>query len=162
MSLKGSKWSSPAGSPSRSPPKAGYLASRQREVPLYTGTDREFFIDNLLVWIHRCFWWTGLAPWGFEFPFPGSLISTFLGLHRHTYIPPSVRCRMVEGSGFTGEKTPRVFCLEPEGVETVLACRLAFALASKGLSPATYPPAPGQEILEVLQGYLAHKTLQPP
>ena len=23
-------------------------------------------------------WWTGLAPWEFEFPFPGSLISTFL------------------------------------------------------------------------------------
>ena len=22
--------------------------------------------------------WTGLAPWEFEFPFPGSLISTFL------------------------------------------------------------------------------------
>jgi hypothetical protein len=22
-------------------------------------------------------WWTGLAPWEFEFPFPGSLISTF-------------------------------------------------------------------------------------
>ena len=28
----------------------------------------------------RCFWWTGLAPWEFEFPFPGSLISTFLGI----------------------------------------------------------------------------------
>ena len=25
------------------------------------------------------FWWTGLAPWEFEFLFPGSLISTFLG-----------------------------------------------------------------------------------
>ena len=23
-------------------------------------------------------WWTGLAPWGFEFPVPGSRISTFL------------------------------------------------------------------------------------
>ena len=23
-------------------------------------------------------WWTGLAPWEIEFPFPGSLISTFL------------------------------------------------------------------------------------
>ena len=23
--------------------------------------------------------WTGLAPWEFEFPFPGSLTSTFLG-----------------------------------------------------------------------------------
>ena len=24
-------------------------------------------------------WWTGLAPWKFEFPFPGSLVSTVLG-----------------------------------------------------------------------------------
>ena len=34
---------------------------------------REFFIDNLLVRIHfiiEMIWWTGLAPWGFEFPFP--------------------------------------------------------------------------------------------
>ena len=23
-------------------------------------------------------WWTGLAPWEFEFPFPGSLVYTFL------------------------------------------------------------------------------------
>ena len=41
-----------------------------------------FFIDNLLVRIHFIIvmiWWTGLAPWGFEFPFPGSLTSTFLG-----------------------------------------------------------------------------------
>ena len=40
--------------------------------------EREFFFDNLLVRIHRCFRWTVLAPWEFEFPFPGSLISTFL------------------------------------------------------------------------------------
>ena len=43
--------------------------------------EREFFIDNLLVRIHfiiEMFWWTGLAPWEFEFPFSGSLISTFL------------------------------------------------------------------------------------
>jgi len=26
-------------------------------------------------------WWTGLAPWEFEFPFPGSLTSTFLVDH---------------------------------------------------------------------------------
>jgi len=27
-------------------------------------------------------WWTGLAPWEFEIPFPGSLIYTFLeGVH---------------------------------------------------------------------------------
>ena len=43
--------------------------------------EREFFIDNLLVRIHFIIvmiWWTGLAPWEFEFLFPGSLISTFL------------------------------------------------------------------------------------
>jgi len=45
------------------------------------GPEREFFIDNLLVRIHfilEMIWWTGLAPWEFELPFPGSLISTFL------------------------------------------------------------------------------------
>ena len=38
--------------------------------------EREFFIDNLLVRIHFIIVmirWTGLAPWEFEFPFPGSL-----------------------------------------------------------------------------------------
>ena len=45
-------------------------------------SEREFVIDNLLDRIQniivmiRC---TGLAPWEFEFPFPCSLISTFLG-----------------------------------------------------------------------------------
>ena len=42
---------------------------------------REFFIDNLLVQIHFIvvmIRWTGLVPWEFEFPFPGSLTSTFL------------------------------------------------------------------------------------
>ena len=44
--------------------------------------EREFFIDNLLVRIQFIFemiWWTGFAQWEFEFPFPGSLMSTFLG-----------------------------------------------------------------------------------
>ena len=44
--------------------------------------EREFFIDNLLVRIHfiiEMIWWTGLAPWEFEFPFPGSITSTFPG-----------------------------------------------------------------------------------
>jgi len=42
---------------------------------------RVFFIDNLLVRIHFIIVmirWTGLAPWEFEFPFAGSLTSTFL------------------------------------------------------------------------------------
>ena len=49
---------------------------------LYLGsTWREFFIDNLLIRIHFIIVmirWTGLAPWEFESPFPGSLASTFL------------------------------------------------------------------------------------
>ena len=52
------------------------LAVAQRE--------REFFIDNLMVRIHFVIVmmrWTGLAPWGFESPFPGSLTSTFLQRH---------------------------------------------------------------------------------
>ena len=43
--------------------------------------ESELFFDNLLVRIHfiiEMIWWTGLAPWEFEFPFPGSLTSTFL------------------------------------------------------------------------------------
>ena len=43
--------------------------------------EREFFIDNLLVQIRLIIVmirWTGLAPWEFEFPFPGSLTSTSL------------------------------------------------------------------------------------
>jgi len=43
--------------------------------------ESEFFIDNLLVRIHFIIVmirWTGLAPWEFEFPVPGSLTSTFL------------------------------------------------------------------------------------
>ena len=39
---------------------------------------REFFIDNLLVLILFMIWWTGLAPWDFEFFVLGSLISAFL------------------------------------------------------------------------------------
>jgi len=45
---------------------------------------REPFIDNLLVRFHSIIVmirWTGLAPWDFEFPFPGSLTSTFLRSH---------------------------------------------------------------------------------
>ena len=44
--------------------------------------EREFCIDNLLVRIHFIIVMIkkiGLAPWDFEFPFPGSLKSTFLG-----------------------------------------------------------------------------------
>ena len=49
--------------------------------PLLPASEREFLIDNLLVRVHFMIVvirWTGLAPWEFEFPFPGSLTSTFL------------------------------------------------------------------------------------
>ena len=42
---------------------------------------RELFIDILLVrirFIIEMVWWIGLAPWEYEFPFPGCLIPTFL------------------------------------------------------------------------------------
>ena len=55
---------------------------RHKVVGVWWWCGREFFIDNLLVRIHfiiEMVWWTGLAPWEFEFPFPGSHISTFLG-----------------------------------------------------------------------------------
>ena len=71
-------WNPPAGgvfsfasNPRAEPPPGAY------ERP----TKKEFFIDNRLVPIHFIFaimWGTGLAPWEFEFSFPGSLISTFL------------------------------------------------------------------------------------
>ena len=47
---------------------------------------REFFIDNLLVrvlFVIEMMWWTGLAPWEFEFPLPGSLTSTFHEIQPH-------------------------------------------------------------------------------
>ena len=51
---------------------ASIVAKRKaKEVPAhYRGTS---LIKNI-----EMIWWTGLAPWGFEFPFPGSLISAFL------------------------------------------------------------------------------------
>ena len=59
--------------------------------------EREFFIDNLLVRIHFIIVmirWTGLAPWVFEFPFPGSLTSTFLcvWVARRNATPESWEC----------------------------------------------------------------------
>ena len=52
--------------------------------------ERDFFIDNLLVRIHFIIVmirWTGLAPWEFEFPFPGSLTCT---CNRHHMIRSAV------------------------------------------------------------------------
>jgi len=62
--------------------KNTYLArSFEQEMHVHVSGEREFFIDNLLARIHFIIVmirWTGLSPWEFEFPFPGSLTSTFL------------------------------------------------------------------------------------
>ena len=48
-----------------------------------------YCIHSIMVMI----WWTGLAPWKFEFPVPGSLILTFLvHLERST-------CDAISGRG---------------------------------------------------------------
>ena len=56
--------------------------------------ETKFFVNNLLFENHciiEMIRWTGLAPWHFEFPFPGSLRSTFLvGVQDH---------RLLVGSG---------------------------------------------------------------
>ena len=56
------------------------LVEAVRQVPVTLERER-VLIDNLLVRIHFIIVvirWTGLAPWEFESPFPGSLTSTFL------------------------------------------------------------------------------------
>ena len=61
---------------------------KRRTMQVHPHREREFFFDNLLVRIHlitEMIWWTGLAPWVFEFPFPGSLTSTFLGRDTSAY-----------------------------------------------------------------------------
>jgi hypothetical protein len=56
-----------------------YLGGGERE------REREFSLDNLLIRIHIIIVmirWTGLTPLELEFPFPGSLTSTFLEVTR--------------------------------------------------------------------------------
>jgi len=57
---------------------------RARESSLLTTywSESTLSIDNLLARIH-IIWWNGLAPWEFEFPVPGILISTCLEEWRH-------------------------------------------------------------------------------
>jgi len=90
----------------------------QRGVP----PEREFFIDNLLVRIHFIIvmiGWTGLAPWEFEFPFPGSLTSTFLRRHKRAHggrdIPHGLRPR--GNAGMSREVMSPVFSRVPRSQE---------------------------------------------
>jgi len=60
------------------PRNSACLSTLVRRAPA-SEREGEFFIENLLVRIHLIIVmmrWTGLAPWEFEFPFPGSLTST--------------------------------------------------------------------------------------
>ena len=79
------------------------------EAPLYTPNavgeggasgDRS---DNLLVRIHFIIVmirWTGLAPWEFEFRFPGSLTSTFPGCTPCCTCAPATKLSLeVQGFG---------------------------------------------------------------
>jgi len=63
---------------------------------------REFLIDNLLVRNHFIIVtirWAGLAPWGFEFTFPGSLTSTFLkGSLTATFLKGCLTSTFLKGS----------------------------------------------------------------
>ena len=62
---------------------------------------KEFFMNNLLARIHfiiEMIWWTGLAPWEFEFPFPGILTSTLLTTESSRW------SRRSRGSGAVGSQ----------------------------------------------------------
>ena len=74
--------------------------------PCEGGEESEFLIGSILVRIHficEMIWWTGLAPWEFEFLLTGSLISTFLegwGVHVRGGTRSSVRNRALAGPVF--------------------------------------------------------------
>ena len=84
-------------STSKCPPPAETADARGIPLP-----ERESFIENMLIRIHCIILmmrWTGLALCEFEFPFPGSLTSTFLH-------PPTAP---------EGSSRPPLTCLRPVG-----------------------------------------------
>ena len=67
--------------------ESGRDSERECECDKEKECNREFLIDNLQVRIHfiiEMIRWTGLAPWELEFPFSGSLTSTFPEKERDT------------------------------------------------------------------------------
>ena len=63
-----------------------------RRVCAHLLRESDFAIDNLMVQIHFIIVmirWIGLAPWELEFPFLGSITSTFLGPLITTLLSPS-------------------------------------------------------------------------
>ena len=59
--------------------------------------------------------WTGLAPWEFEFPFPGSLIYAFLDI----YLPMQSNTA-VSGPEYYGLAYPQVRLCTPFQIDGVL------------------------------------------
>ena len=88
----------------------------QHQAPPPPPAEGEFFIDYLRVRIHLLIVmikWTGLAPWEFEQPFPGSLTSTFLapptteGWPRHPLFSRAKKCWSERGAqGYLAHKEP--------------------------------------------------------
>ena len=86
--------------------------ARQRSSHEEKLREREFCIDNLLVRIHVIILvirWTGLAPWEFEFPFPGSLTSTFLEENLKAFVKrvPDNDSFVKRVQGYIAHKKPR-------------------------------------------------------
>ena len=79
-------------------------------------------IDNLLVRID-IIWWTGLAPWQFEFPFPGSLMFTFLCGMQVKVSVSTTMAKMTETwdklSGYAINEALATACLPPARVSQV-------------------------------------------
>ena len=81
------------------PGAVGGNSMRTTDSQVFPQRLRELFIYNLLVRIHFIIVmmrWTGLAPWEFEFSFPGSLTSIFLGSVRNPtncrpILPPAAK-----------------------------------------------------------------------
>jgi len=82
---------------------------------------RELVIDNLLVRIHFfnvMIRWTGLAPWEFDFPFPGSLTSTFLGIACARTPARPLRMSLCQSAATVDKKkneSAYMTCLSPGG-----------------------------------------------
>ena len=101
-------------------PKPGSLDlnPRSREKS-HTRLERDFFTDNLLVQVHfiiLIIWWTGLAPWELEFPFP------------HSSHQPSALNPHSPPSGTTLNPHPSTLSLEPSTlnlVEGLVTCCLS-------------------------------------
>ena len=118
--------------------------------------DHDFLIDNLLVRIHLIIVmirWTGLAPWEFDFPFPGSLASTFLVIEL-SWAPHQIHLD-VDGrlicTGYSALKL-RMRSADIVGQSEVLACITICHCEDR---IGTGPPRARTEVIYVDLGYRA-------